>query len=233
MAEDRLSSFAKLQEGIRLFRIKHWEQALKEFHKANGEEFDSKENAELAYYKGLCYAKLKRYDDALLYLEQVITAEDDMMRISQCRMTLAYIYAVTRRSKMAEFELKRLQISGFESAILYNTLAYAAWAQKQYKNAVELYEKSLDMDGENTTAMNGLGYILVDLDIDLVRGLSLCRKAVDKKPQNAAYLDSLGWAFYKNGELLEARTWLRRALDFAPAEKEIRDHLRIAAGGVA
>ena len=32
---------------------------------------------ELAYYLGLCYSKLKRYDDALLYLEQVVTASYD------------------------------------------------------------------------------------------------------------------------------------------------------------
>ena len=231
MAEDRLASIGKMQEGIRLFRMKRWELALKEFQQVKTENFDSKDSAELAYYLGLCYTKLSRYEDALLYLEQVVTVEEDIMRIYQCRMTLAYIYVMTKRSKMAEFELKRLQISGFESAMLYNTLAYAAWIQKRYKNSVEFYEKALDIDENNTTAMNGLGYVLADTDIDVIRGLKLCRKAVDKKPQNAAYLDSLGWAYFKSGELLEARTWLRRALDILPQEKEIRDHLHIVIGG--
>jgi Flp pilus assembly protein TadD len=66
--------------------------------------------------------------------------------------------------------------------------------------------------------------------MDVLRGLRFCRRAVDKKPQNPAYLDSLGWAYFKSGELLEARTWLRRALELAPQEKEIRDHLRIVIG---
>jgi tetratricopeptide (TPR) repeat protein len=232
MAEDRLSSIGKLNEGIRLYRMKRWDMALKELQQVDTGEFDSRDNTELAYYLGLCYTKLARYDDALLYLEQVVTAEDDTMRIYQCRMTLAYIYVITRRAKMAEFELKRLQINGFESAMLYNTLAYAAWLQKNYKNAVELYEKALDLDEENTTAMNGLGYILVDTNMDLIRGLRLCRKAVDKKSQSPAYLDSLGWAYFKNGELLEARTWIRRAIDLAPQEKEIKEHFRIVTGGV-
>jgi len=231
MAEDRVSSVGKMQEGIRLFRIKRWDLALKEFQQISTVDFDSKDNAELAYYMGLCYTKLARYDDALLYLEQVVTAEDDLMRIYQCRMTLAYVYVLTKRSKMAEFELKRLQISGFESAMLYNTLAYAAWTQRRYKSSVEMYEKALELDDENTTAMNGLGYILSDLDMDIIRGLRLCRKAVDKKPQNAAYLDSLGWAYFKNGDLLESRTWLRRALDLAPQEKDIKEHFRIVTGG--
>ncbi|MDR2158958.1 MAG: tetratricopeptide repeat protein [Treponema sp.] len=219
-----------LQEGIRLFRMKRWDLALKEFLSINTEKFSAGENAELAYYLGLCYTKLSRFDDALLYLEQVVTSEQDMLRIYQCRMTLAYIYVMTRRSKMAEFELKRLQNNGFESAQLYSTLGYAAWLQRNYKNAVDLYEKALDLDENNTTAMNCLGYILVDTDTDLLRGLRLCRKAVDRKPQNPAYLDSLGWAYFKNGELLDARTWLRRALDMAPQEKEIREHMRIVTG---
>jgi Tfp pilus assembly protein PilF len=146
-------------------------------------------------------------------------------------MTLAYIYVMTKRSKMAEFELKRLSNSGFESAQLYATLAYAAWSQKHFKQAVDYYEKALDMDGNNATALNGLGFILVDTDMDPVRGLRCCRKAVDIKPQNPAYLDSLGWAYFKNGELLEARTWLRRAMEAAPEKKEIKEHFKIVSGG--
>ena len=219
-----------LQEGIRLFRMKRWELALKEFLSIETEKFDAEENAELAYYLGLCYTKLSRFDEALLYLEQVVTSGQDVLRIYQCRMTLAYIYVMTKRSKMAEFELKRLQNNGFESAQLYTTLAYAAWLQRNYKNAVDLYEKALDLDENNTTAINSLGYILVDTDMDLLRGLRLCRKAVDRKPQNPAYLDSLGWACFKNGDLLDARTWLRRALDLAPQEKVIREHVRIVTG---
>jgi tetratricopeptide (TPR) repeat protein len=224
------SSEGRLQEGIRLFRLKRWEIALRELIQVKAEKFSSEEQAELAYYLGLCYTKLGRFDDALLYLEQVVTGSKDVLRVYQCRLTLAYVYVTTKRTKMAEFELKRLQQNGFESVQLYNTLAYAAWTQKKYKNAVELYEKALDLDENNTTAMNCLGYILTDTDTDVTRGLRLCRKAVDRKPQSPAYLDSLGWAYFKSGELLEARTWLRRALELAPHEKEIKDHFRIVTG---
>jgi Flp pilus assembly protein TadD len=145
-------------------------------------------------------------------------------------MTLAYIYVITKRIRMAEFELKRLQTSGLESPLLYNTLAYAAWCQKKNKNAVDLYEKTLEIDINNATAMNSMGYILADSGLDIMRGLRLCRKAVDARPNSAAYLDSLGWAYYKSGEVAEARTWLRRALDLAPEEKEIEKHFKIVTG---
>ena len=219
-----------LTEGIRLYRLKRWDVALNELLKVNTEKFSAEENAELAYYLGLCYTKLERYEDALLYLEQVVTSGQDILRVYQCRMALAYIYVITRRSKMAEFELKRLANNGFESAQLYATLAYAAWSQKHYKQAVDYYEKALDLDSNNATALNGLGYVLVDTETDLLRGLRCCKKAVDIRPQNAAYLDSLGWAYFKNGDLLEARTWLRRAMDAGPDLQTIKDHFRTVTG---
>jgi tetratricopeptide (TPR) repeat protein len=221
-----------LQEGIRLYRLKRWDLALQELLRIDADRFNADENVELAYYLGLCYTKQERYDDALLYLEQVVTSSSDPLRVYQCRMTLAYIYVITRRSKMAEFELRRLANNGFESAQLYTTLAYAAWTQKHYQDAVDYYEKALELDQNNATALNGLGYVLVDTDIDPLRGLRCCRRAVDLKPQNALYLDSLGWAYFKNGELLEARTWLRRALDAAPQQKDIREHYRAVMGEV-
>ena len=220
-----------LQEGIRLYRLKRWEQALKELLGTDTGKFGAEENTELAYYLGLCYTKLNKFDNALLYLEQVVTSGHDPFRIYQCRMTLAYIYVITKRSKMAEFELHRLANNGFESAQLYATLAYAAWTQKHYPEAIDYYEKALDLDGGNTTALNGLGFILVDTETDPLRGLRCCKKAVDLKPQNPAYQDSLGWAYYKNGELLEARTWIHRAAEAAPDEKVIQEHLRIVTGG--
>ena len=227
-AEYRLDE--KIREGVRLYRMKDWNHALSEFLSKDTSNFEFEEKMELSYYLGLCYTKLEKYEEALSFLEQVVTSGSDVLRVFQCRMTLAYIYVITKRVKMAEYELKRLQSSGMESPLLYNTLAYAAWIQKQHKNAVELYEKTLEIDAENATAMNSMGYILADTGMDIMRALRLCRRAVDHRPQSAAYLDSLGWAYYKSGEVLEARTWLRRALEIAPDEDEIKKHFKIASG---
>jgi len=219
-----------LEEGIRLFKMRRWDKSLEEFLRLDTTHFEPEDNAELAYYLGLCYTKLERFDDALLYLEQVVTANEDPLRVYQCRLTLAYIYVISDRSKLAEFELSRLVKSGYESVQIYTTMAYAAWVQHLYQKAVDYYEKALDMDGENTTALNGLGFILADSDIDVRRGISLCRRAVDKKPKSAAYLDSLGWAYFKNGNISEAKSWLRRAFELAPNHKEIKKHIKLVVG---
>lgn len=219
-----------LREGIRLYRSKRWELALAELLQVESDDLEDDENIDLAYFLGLSYTKLERFDDALLYLEQVVTAEPDAIRSYQCRLALAYIYSVTERSRLAEFELKKLIDSGYESPQIYATLGYASWLQKRVEPAVEYYRKALALDGDNANALNGLGYILADSEKDARKGLGLCKRAVDMKPQTPAYLDSLGWAHFKNGNILEARTWLRRALDLAPRRGEIAAHMRIVVG---
>jgi len=220
----------RLLEGKRLFHMKRWENAMKEFQLVDVDNIDASEQAELAYYLGLCYTKLERYDEAVLYLEQVVTAGKNPLRSYQCRMTLALIYLRTNRAKLAEFELKRLKNAGFESAHMYNAMAFAAYAQKRYRQAIEYYEKTLELDNNNATAMNSMGYILADKGFDTMKGLTFCRMAVEIKPRNAAYMDSLGWAYYKFGEITEARSWLQKAIDSAPKENEIREHFRIVTG---
>jgi Flp pilus assembly protein TadD len=221
-----------IQEGIRLFNMKRWDLALQEFLEAQdkAKPDGGADPLELAYYLGLCYTKLEQFNEALLYLEQVVNDANNALRAYQCRITLSYIYVITKRAKMAEVELNRLTETGFESVQLYTILAYTAWSERQYQKAVDLYKKALQLDNSNATAINGLGYILVDTAIDVQSGLLFCKKAVDINPKNACYLDSLGWAYFKNGNFTEAVNWLRRALDLAPQQKEIRNHIKIVAG---
>ena len=228
---NKMSGKGKLGEGVRLFRAKCWGDALKELLIVDSDGLNVHEKLELSYYLGLCFTKVGRLVDAAPYLEQVVATSEDILRIYQCRMTLAYIHVTTGRPKMAEFELGRLLDSGFESAQLFNTMAYAAYTRKHYRHAIEYYEKALKLDDNNTTALNSMGYILVDTGIDPMKGLRYCRRAVDIQPENAAYLDSLGWACYKCKEPAAALTWLRKAFELAPHENMIRDHLRVVTGG--
>ncbi|MDR2543604.1 MAG: tetratricopeptide repeat protein [Treponema sp.] len=220
----------KIQEGVDYYNNKEWKNALREFLSKDTSNFSYDEKMELAYYLGLCYTKLGKYEEALVFLEQVVTSGSDVLRIFQCRMTLAYIYVITNRVKMAEYELNRLQSSGFESPLIFNTLAYAAYIQKRFKSAVDFYEKALEIDTNNTTAMNSMGYILADTGMDHTRALRLCKRAVDLKPSCAAYLDSLGWAYYKNGDMQEAGKCLKKAHEIAPNEELIKKHYKVVTG---
>jgi len=221
----------KLREGIRLFNARRWEDALHALMLVDSIGIPTEERIECSYYVGLCLAKMDRFTDAMPYIEKVIAAEGDMLRVYQCRMTLAYMHITTGRPKMAEYELSRLLDSGFESAMLFNALAYSAYQRRHYRHAIEYYEKALKIEEGNATALNSMGFILADTGIDPIKGLKLCRKAVEMQPDNPAYLDSLGWACYKCREPTAARSWLRKALALAPQESQIKEHLRVVSGG--
>jgi tetratricopeptide (TPR) repeat protein len=217
-----------MKEAIRLYREQKYEQALKEFLDARVE---SSEYAELSYYLGLCYAQLERYDEAVLYLEQVVTSDLGFAQAYQARMLLGYIYAVTTRHRLAEFEFNQLLEEGFESAKVYAALAFVAYHQGNTSEAIAYLEKALELDPENANALNSLGFVLADQGIRLGRAINYCKRAVTKNPRNPAYLDSLAWCYFKGGRHNEARDLLERALKLGPKIPEIREHLRIVREG--
>lgn len=60
--------------------------------------------------------------------------------------------------------------------------------------------------------LNDLGYTWVDLGRNLERATRMIRAAVADQPLNSAYLDSLGWAYYKAGDFAAAQKWLARSV---------------------
>ena len=215
-----------LQEGIRLYNAKSYAEALTFFLSLPTDA--SVDSIETAYYIGLCYSQLERYEDAMLYLEQVVTSDMEQERVLQCRFLLAVIYCMSGRKRLAEFELQKLLETGYKQASVDAAMAFIAWQQKSVDKAIELYEKALSSDEDNVTALNGLGYVLACEERDLKRALSYCKKAQQLEPRSAACLDSLGWVYYKLGLRDDALNYLRQAAKLAGQNEEIAEHLRLA-----
>ena len=214
---------SSLSNGISLYAQKKYEDALAFFLSLPDDS--GADNFDLAYYIGLCYARLERYDDALMYIEQVVTGGKDYQRVLQCRYLLAIIYVKSGRKRLADFELNKLLETGWKSADVLASLAYISWENRDIEKCLEYYERSLEKDSENVTALNGMGFVLAEEGRDLTRALGYCKKAVDYSPQNAACLDSLGWVYYKLGLLEEAGKYLRRAEEKLPENAEIQEHI--------
>lgn len=219
-----------LRDGIELYRCGKYTDALTLFLSLPSSDANTGEhNAggfELAYYIGLTYARLHNYDEAVLYLEQVVTASAPLERVNQCRFALAVIYTLTGKARLADLELNQLLDAGYQTAEVHAALAYVEWEHKHSEQTIEHYERALELNPNSPTALNGLGYVLACEGKDLTRALSLCKRAVDIRPNSPAFLDSLGWVYYKLGLLQEARSYIKRAKDKGERSTEIETHYK-------
>ena len=72
---------------------------------------------------------------------------------------------------------------------------------------------------------NYLGYILIDFDIDVKKGLAFVEQALEKAPNNIAYLDSKAWALYKLKRCDEAYTFMKKVVEEVGVnDSEIKIH---------
>jgi pentatricopeptide repeat protein len=83
----------------------------------------------------------------------------------------------------------------------------------------------LAMRPNDAPTLNYLGYMWADQGVQLERAKEMLEKAVAREPRNAAYLDSLGWAYFRLGQLPTAEKNLREAYRREPADPTIEEHI--------
>ncbi len=97
--------------------------------------------------------------------------------------------------------------------------------QKKFDLAEAEFRQVLKLNPENSSALNYLGYMLADRNVRLQEALDMIKKAVDMEPNNGAFLDSLGWVYFRLNRLDEAAEQLRRSLDRGSRDPTVHEHL--------
>ncbi len=98
-----------------------------------------------------------------------------------------------------------------QTAELYFNMGVAADKLDRDSDSYRFFEKSIELDPEYHLALNYLGYSWADKGINLDAAEEYIKRALKIKPGKAAYIDSLGWVFYRQGRYREAFTKLERA----------------------
>lgn len=82
----------------------------------------------------------------------------------------------------------------------------------------------IQLKPDHAHAYNALGYTLADRNLRLPEALELIKKGLEISPDDPFIIDSLGWVYYKMGNLEEALVHLRKAFQARP-DPEIAAHL--------
>ncbi len=92
------------------------------------------------------------------------------------------------------------------------------------KEAFKIFQKIIEIDTTNAMALNYVGYTYAEKNERLEYALGLIDRALLLDPNNAYYIDSRGWVFYKMGKYEDALEELKRAADIVE-DRVILEHL--------
>ena len=111
------------------------------------------------------------------------------------------------------------------SGDIYRKLGICYEQTDQTQKAETAFGRALELNPNDSGALNYLGYWWADEGRNLKEAMELITKAVQLYPENGYYADSLGWVYFKIGNTKKAVTWLERAVELAPDDAVIHDHL--------
>jgi tetratricopeptide (TPR) repeat protein len=181
------------------------------------------------------------HDVQLTYAQQLADAGklDEGIKLAQAQLTgapddrevyfdLAEMDVRAKRWKDASHAFDQaaaLAVSPDDKVNLYYYRGDAALREKLYDEAELDFRRGLAIDPNNASIENDLGYMYADRGIKLDDAVTMLKKAVTADPQNYAFLDSLAWAYYKQGQYAVAEDYESKAAQRMTNDPTLLDHL--------
>jgi predicted Zn-dependent protease len=137
---------------------------------------------------------------------------------------LADLYAEQKRHDDALRLLERARKTFGDDEALTMRAANVYDAAGRLADAEKELRRLMAEDPLNANAMNSLSYMLAEHGTRLPEAIDLAQRALKVEPDNPAYLDTLGWALFKNGRTEEAAEPLAKAAAVLAGNSVIQDH---------
>ena len=179
--------------------------------------------------------ELNRIDEAASLIRSKLSnsgnsSGQDVEIDRQLYLILSGFYSQAKRGKEAvEAAQKGLALVPKDNRRLLHaaltTLASAQETAGDFNSAESTLRKILAGSPNDATALNNLGYFLVDRNERVQEGFGMVQRAVKTEPANSSFLDSLGWAYFRLGKFTEAERYLSEAARRNPFSATIQDHL--------
>ncbi|MCI0329992.1 MAG: tetratricopeptide repeat protein [candidate division Zixibacteria bacterium] len=141
------------------------------------------------------------------------------------RFWVGQAFAAQKQNDSARAVFDRLVAEEPENLNFLFSYAAALERSGRVDTSVVVFKKVLSLEPEHAQALNYLGYTWADRNENLPEAKKMIEKALEKEPENGAFLDSYGWVLFRMGKLKEAEKYIRRALEKNNKDAIIVEHL--------
>jgi tetratricopeptide (TPR) repeat protein len=141
---------------------------------------------------------------------------------------LAIIYTRLKRWSSAEESLSKaesLSTKPDDKEYIYFLRGSTYEREKKFDEAEAEFKRVLAANPQSAVTLNYLGYMNADRGVQLEESVNYIKQAVSIEPTNGAYLDSLGWAYFKLGKYDLAEETLTKASLRMGSDPTVQDHL--------
>lgn len=204
---------------IRLGELDKAERELKEAKKIESDNFDASLALIFLYSYSQKDEKLEKEYAAFLEKAHQIRPQD--ARISE---HLAQFYFYKNKTWEAVKIYEILYKNNPEDIDTIFWLGFLYEEAGNRKQAVSLWEKGAAINGGYAPILNSLGYIYAEEGTNLDQAEEMIKKALEQESENGAYLDSLGWVYFKKKDYEKAKEYLTMAVN-AVKDPVIYGHL--------
>ena len=140
-------------------------------------------------------------------------------------LSLAGMYYFQRSDYQQALSILKDGYQRFPNSTILLLLAQTYYELNDVPRAETIYRNLLAKNPLNPILLNALGYTLTLQNQHLDHAEHLISLALELAPNQPAYLDSMGWVYYQQDKLNQAKTYLTRASQLAPHDAEIHHHL--------
>ena len=169
-------------------------------------------------------ADMGQVDQAVAQLRGLLNGERDR----ETQLAIAQIYEKAKRYEDMSGPLdaaEKLSETKEQKETVYFMRGAMYERMKKFDASETQFRKVLELNPDNASALNYLGYMFADRDQRLEEAQKMISRALELEPENGAYLDSLGWVYYRQNRLDDAEHALVRALAKIGQDPTVHDHL--------
>jgi len=161
----------------------------------------------------------KRFTDAEQIARTFLAEQPDAHDV---RLLLAHALAAQSRFPDAAAEVRAMLAAEPENLNWRYLLAGLYSEMADHDAAEKELAKILQVRPDHPPANNDLGYMWANRGVHLDRAEKMIRLALASDPKSPAYMDSLGWVFYKRGSFEDALKMLQAAADLSAEAQPVR-----------